>query len=101
MDSFQLPENGHSFSVLPPPITAPPSHQYFGGNDQDTSPMMDNFSVGQFFQDDPDHGVAADESNDAKRRRIARVETSVRLCKESAHAHVTGLRYVSEEEDKV
>ena len=36
--------------------------------------MMDNFSASQFFQDDFDNGGAVDESNDAKRRRIARVK---------------------------
>ena len=72
MDSFQHQQKGNRFSI--PPVNIPPSHQFFGGNDQETSPMMENFSVGQFFQDELDNGGGADDSNDAKRRRIARVK---------------------------
>lgn len=80
MDSFPSRQNGNGFSI--PPVNIPPSHQFFGSNDQDTSPMMESFSVGQFFQDDMDNGGAADDSNDAKRRRIARVKDFCFLVKE-------------------
>ena len=76
MDSFQAQQSNNGFTV--PPITNPPQHQYFSGNDQDTSPMMDNFPISQFFGDDNDGGNM-DESNDAKRRRIARVSELLRF----------------------
>ena len=70
MDSFQTQQDRNGFTV--PQITNPPPHQYFGDNDQETSPMMENFPIGQFFGDENDSGNI-DDSNDAKRRRIARV----------------------------
>lgn len=46
-----------------------PPPQIFG--DPNGSPLSQNFSSGQFFADDAVGGL--DESNEAKRRRIARV----------------------------
>lgn len=72
MDSFQSQPNNNGFAV--PQITNPPQHQYFGGNDEDTSAMMENFPIGPFYGDENDVGNM-DDSNDAKRRRIARVRS--------------------------
>jgi hypothetical protein len=74
MESFQSQQNNNAFAA--PQITNPPLHQYFGNNDQDTSPMMENFPMGPFYGDENDAGNM-DESNDAKRRRIARVRRLV------------------------
>jgi len=74
MESFQSQQNNNAFAA--PQITNPPLHQYFGGNDQDTSPMMENFPMGPFYGDENDAGNM-DDSNEAKRRRIARVRRLV------------------------
>lgn len=70
MESFQPQQNNNAFAT--PQTTNPPLHQYFGSNDQDTSPMMENFPMGPFYGDENDAGNM-DDSNEAKRRRIARV----------------------------
>ena len=71
MDHFQQPHHKHdSFDI--PPITNPPP-QYFGSNENSDSPTLPNFEFAD--GDGPDQDGGHDESNDAKRRRIARVCT--------------------------
>ena len=98
MDQFGQPHHHHdSFNI--PPLTNPPP-QYFGGNDNNDSPTVPNFDFADGDGQDNDGGH--DESNDAKRRRIARVCT----CPPPipwlmALTMVAGVRYVPKEEDKV
>ena len=68
MDSFNSQDQSE-FNVTPRINNPPP--QIFGGSDSNGSPSSQNFSGGLFFTDDQAGGL--DESNDAKRRRIARV----------------------------
>ena len=98
MDSFQSQPNIDGFAV--PPITNPPQHHYFGGNDQDTSPMMENFSMSQFFGDEIDNGNA-DDSTEAKRRRIARVRRLLDTNEQGPNVLRAGLRHVPEKEDQM
>lgn len=71
MDSFNPQPNNIPFSM--PPITNPPSHQYFGSDGQETSPMLEKFPADAIFGDSDEHRGSIDDVNDAKRRRIARV----------------------------
>ena len=73
MDPYQPQHDNKSFTV-PPLINPPP--QIFGGNDG--SPTDPNFNAGQYFTEDL--AGAMDESNDAKRRRIARVCAPLLQC---------------------
>jgi hypothetical protein len=66
MDSFQQSKDDTSYEI--PPIMNPPP-QIFGGYGP-SSPLSASFT-GNFLMDDP-NGLAED-SNDPKRRRIARV----------------------------
>ena len=71
MDQFRQPSKHHDSFDLPPLTNPPP--QYFGGNDNSGSPNMPSFDFTD--ADGQDHDGGHDESNDAKRRRIARVCT--------------------------
>ena len=72
MDQFRQPQHHHNSFDLPP-LTRPPP-QYFGGNNgNNDSPTVPNFEFAD--GDGQDHDGGHDESNDAKRRRIARVCT--------------------------
>lgn len=68
MQSFHIQQNNAFFN--PPPEVNPPP-QIFGGSDSNGSPSSQTLAAGLYFADDPAEGL--DESNDAKRRRIARV----------------------------
>lgn len=68
MDSFNS-QDKPGFNITPLINNPPP--QIFGGSDPNVSPSSQNFSGGPYFIDDQAGGL--DESNDAKRRRIARV----------------------------
>ena len=65
------PQHDNAPFTAPPLLNPPP--QIFGGSDE--SPTDPNFSAGPFFAEDL--GGAMDESNEAKRRRIARVRASL------------------------
>ena len=67
MDAYQSSQDDNSFDI--PPLMNPPP-QIFGAY-APGSPLGANFS-GNFFTDDQ-NGGNIEESNDAKRRRIARV----------------------------
>lgn len=75
MDQFHQPQQprqrNDSYDL--PPITNPPP-QFFGSNGVDASPTVANFDFND-VQGDGDQEGGHDESNDAKRRRIARVCT--------------------------
>lgn len=68
MDQFQQPQHHHGSFDLPPHANPPP--QYFGGNENNDSPTAPIFDFAD--GDGQDHDGGHDESNDAKRRRIAR-----------------------------
>jgi len=74
MDQFQhsqpSQQNHNSYDL--PPLTNPPP-QFFGGNGVDASPTVANFDYNDVQGDGKDQEGGHDESNDAKRRRIARV----------------------------
>ena len=95
MDSFPSPHDQNSFEI--PPIMNPPP-QIFGGYGQD-SPQTATFPI-NFLQDEL-NGLG-DDSNDPKRRRIARVPYAPVACRVAlADDLLTGMRYVSKEEDQV
>lgn len=74
MDHFQhsqQPQQRNDSYDLPPLTNPPP--QYFGGNGVDDSPIVANFDFNDVQGDGQDQDGGHDESNDAKRRRIARV----------------------------
>ena len=71
MDQFGHPHHHHDAFSLPALTNPPP--QYFGANDNIDSPTVPHFDFGD--GDGQDHDGGPDESNDAKRRRIARVCT--------------------------
>lgn len=73
MDSYQTQQDSNSFAI--PPLMNPPP-QIFGGNDG--SPTDPNFNGAPYFAEDLVGGI--DESNDAKRRRIARVCAPLLYC---------------------
>ena len=68
MDSYQPTQNAESSFAVPPIVNPPP--QVFGNYSQ-VSPLSTSYQ-NNYFTDDQG-GLHADESNDAKRRRIARV----------------------------
>ena len=68
MESFHSQQDNAAFNV--PPIINPPP-QIFGGNDPNGSPTAPIFQGLPYFADDQPGGM--EESNEAKRRRIARV----------------------------
>lgn len=71
MDSLHHDSNGNGFAMpQPPPLMNPPP-QIFGNYSADGLPMVANLPdmAGPIFTD----GTLFDESNEAKRRRIARV----------------------------
>lgn len=68
MASFHAQQDNGAFNI--PPIMNPPP-QIFGGGDPNGSPLGPTFHGMQYFADDQPGGV--EESNEAKRRRIARV----------------------------
>jgi hypothetical protein len=85
MDSYQPQHDNNSFTV--PPLMNPPP-QIFGGNDG--SPTDPDFNAAPYFAEDL--GGAMDESNDAKRRRIARVCAPLLQCySPSVDSAVAGL----------
>jgi hypothetical protein len=84
-NSFQMP------NMSAPPLMNPPP-RIFGAYSADGLPDMSE----PIFGDD----TPLDDSNEAKRRRIARVEyTSVRDIGWAMADDLAGLRYVQEEED--
>lgn len=73
MDSYLQNTNQGEDQYNLPPITNPP-RQIFGGNSSgNTSPTVPDFTFGDGQMDLQDQDGGHDESNDAKRRRIARV----------------------------
>ena len=66
MDSFQTPQNEDGYTI--PPIMNPPT-QIFGDYGSG-SPLSADFPT-NYLPDDPN--AIGDDSNDPKRRRIARV----------------------------
>ncbi len=74
MDQFQQSQQHHpgngSYDLSP--LTNPPP-QFFGGNGVERSPAVANFDFSDIQGDGQDQDGGHDESNDAKRRRIARV----------------------------
>lgn len=68
MDQYQQPHHQRDSFDLPPLTNPPP--QYFGGNEGNDSPTVPSFDFAD--GDGQDHDGGHDESNDAKRRRIAR-----------------------------
>ena len=72
MDKFQQVHQRNSSYDLPPLTNPPP--QFFGGNGIEGSPTVPNFDFNDIQTDNgQDHEGPQDETNDAKRRRIARV----------------------------
>jgi len=95
MDVFPPPQDQNSYEI--PPIMNPPP-QIFGGYGQD-SPHSATFPT-SFLQDDLDG--FGDDSNDPKRRRIARVPYALVACRVPlADDFLSGMRYVSKKEDQV
>ena len=71
MDAYQAQQGADSSFDLPPIVNPPP--QVFGGEFDPTSPI--SFSGPLFNEDQTEqNGAGGDDSNDAKRRRIARVQ---------------------------
>ena len=68
MDSFQPQQIDNGFD-MPPLMNTPP--QVFGAYNADGSPLAPQID-GSLFADDQ-AGMGIEESNEAKRRRIARV----------------------------
>ena len=62
--------------------------------------MMENFSMSQFFGDEIDNGNA-DDSTEAKRRRIARVRRLLDTNEQGPNVLRAGLRHVPEKEDQM
>ena len=73
MDQFQQSTQRNS-SFEAAPLSNPPP-QYFGGDGTAASPPMPDFSFNDGQTDGQDQDGGQDESNDAKRRRIARVRS--------------------------
>lgn len=87
MDSYQ-PQQEHNGLNVPPPLINPPPH-VFGGDDLLGSPT-DPYFAAPYFADD--QGGSLEESNDAKRRRIARVCVShLQCCNQSVDNTTAGL----------
>ena len=68
MQSYQNQQGNAPFHT--PPIINPPP-RIFGAGDPNGSPLSPNFLESLFSAED--QGAGLDESNEAKRRRIARV----------------------------
>ena len=79
--NFQIP------GTMPPPVNHPPPPQVFGAYGPDGLPQaqLPPELAAQMF---PDSGFLFDESQDAKRRRIARVSTHTRPCVRALRARV-------------
>lgn len=89
MDSFNSQDKS-GYNITPHINNPPP--QIFGGSDSNGSPSSQNFSGGPYFTDDQAGGL--DESNDAKRRRIARVwdpPTCVEMTQSGVDYRLAGL----------
>lgn len=70
MDQLHHDNNGFMPQINAPPLMNPPP-QMFGGYSNDGMPMVSN--MGDLSQGIYGDGTLMDESNEAKRRRIARV----------------------------
>ena len=100
MDQFQqVHQRNNSYDL--PPLTNPPA-QFFGGNGIEGSPTVPSFDFNDIQTDNgQDHEGLHDETNDAKRRRIARVGFDWLSRARQPLTYTVGLRYVPEEEDQV
>ena len=74
MDQYQQSRQPHqednSYEI---PSLTNHATQFFGGNGIEASPTVANFDFSDIHEDGNDQDGGHDESNDAKRRRIARV----------------------------
>ena len=97
MDGMGDGSDGMGFDM---PMLMGQQPQLFGAYSQDSSGVS-SILPGPVFQDDGLMG-GNDDSNDAKRRRIARVCASSRPIRcDSSRGFYIGMRHVSTEEDKM
>ena len=83
-----------------PELTNPPS-QVFGAQSKNTSPTLPDFGFMDDLLDTIDQDGNQGDSNEAKRRRIARVTPQNLHGNRTSFDELAGVRHVPEKEDQV
>ena len=94
-----MQQNSSQFNI--PKVTNPPPQIFGAHSDNNASPILPDFGFMDELPDDQDQDGNQGDSNEAKRRRIARVLTQNLPRHRTQFDAMAGVRYVPEEEDQM